>query len=77
MSGMTYYLDLNRSDFSTDEDYLAERFKRGFAAGYTFKQCVDHWYQDFEAALLGKKEEEEKKDDGNIDDRCNSLAANP
>ena len=74
MSGMTYYLDLNRSDFSTDEDYLAERFRRGFAAGYTFKQCVDHWYQDFEAALLGKQK---KKEDGNIDDRCNSDAANP
>jgi len=46
-----YYIDLKRSDFATDEDYLAERVKRGFAAGYTFQQCYEHWLADFKQAL--------------------------
>ena len=46
-----YYIDLKRSDFASDEDYLAERVRRGLAAGYTFKQCYEHWLADFEQAL--------------------------
>ena len=32
---MDYYQDLNRDDFASTEDYLAERVKRGLAAGFT------------------------------------------
>ena len=46
-----YYKDLKRDNFSSDEAYLKERVKRGLAAGYTFRQCFDHWLEDFGKAL--------------------------
>jgi len=46
-----YYIDLKRSDFETDDKYLEERVRRGLAAGYTFKQCYEHWLADFKQAL--------------------------
>ena len=48
---MDYYQDLNRDDFASTEDYLAERVKRGLAAGFTFKQCRQHHVIDFGLAL--------------------------
>ena len=46
-----YYIDLKRSDFASDDKYLEERVRRGLAAGYTFKQCYEHWLADFKQAL--------------------------
>jgi len=48
---MNYYQDLNRDDFASDEDYLAERIKRGLAVGFTFQQCRYHHLIDFALAL--------------------------
>ena len=48
---MDYYQDLNRDDFASTEDYLAERVKRGLAAGFTFQQFRDHHLIDFALAL--------------------------
>ena len=48
---MDYYQDLNRDDFASTEDYLAERVKRGLAKGFTFQQCRDHHLIDFALAL--------------------------
>ena len=48
---MDYYQDLNRDDFASDEDYLAERIKRGLAVGFTFQQCRHHHLIDFALAL--------------------------
>ena len=48
---MDYYQDLNRDDFASDEDYLAERIKRGLAVGFTFQQCRHHHLFDFALAL--------------------------
>ena len=48
---MDYYQDLNRDDFASDEDYLAERVKRGLAAGFTFQQCRHHHLIDLALAL--------------------------
>ena len=46
-----YYKDLKREDFSSDEAYLTERVKRGFAVGFTFSECYSHWLEDFAEAL--------------------------
>jgi len=46
-----YYIDLKRSDFTSDEKYLEERVRRGLEAGYTFQQCFEHWLDDFKQAL--------------------------
>ena len=46
-----YYQDLKREAFSTDFDYLEARVRRGLAAGYTFKECREHWYEDLATAL--------------------------
>ena len=51
MTHRWYYLDLNRQDFSSDEDYLLERVKRGMAAGYSLQQCFDQWLMDLAIAL--------------------------
>ena len=48
---MEYHKDLKRDDFAPDEDYLAERIKRGLAAGFTFQQCRHHHLIDFGLAL--------------------------
>ena len=48
---MDYYQDLNRDDFASTNDYLAERVKRGLAAGFTFQQCRQHHVIDFGLAL--------------------------
>ena len=34
-----------------DDGYLAERFKRGLAAGFTFQQCCFHHLVDLALAL--------------------------
>ena len=44
---MDYHKDLNVSDFPSWEDYIEERVKRGLAAGYTFSECRQHWFDDF------------------------------
>jgi len=43
---MDYYKDLKR-----DDEYLAERIKRGLAAGFTFQQCRHHHLIDLALAL--------------------------
>ena len=48
---MDYYQDLNRDDFPSADDYLAECVKRGLAAGFTFQQCRHHHLIDFPLAL--------------------------
>ena len=48
---MDYYQDLNRDDFASDDEYLAERVKRGLAAGFTFQQCRHHNLIDLALAL--------------------------
>ena len=48
---MEYYQDLKRDDFATVDDYLAERVKRGLAAGFPFQQCYHHHLIDFALAL--------------------------
>ena len=48
---MDYYQDLNRDDFPSADAYLAERIKRGLAAGFTFHQCRQHHVIDFGLAL--------------------------
>ena len=46
-----YDQNLKREAFSSDLDYLEARVRRGLAAGYTFEECQEHWYEDFAAAL--------------------------
>ena len=48
---MDYYQDLKRDDFASDDEYLAERVKRGLAAGFTFQQCRHHHLIDLALAL--------------------------
>ena len=48
---MEYYKDLKRQDFASDDEYLAERVKRGLAAGFTFQQCRHHHLIDLALAL--------------------------
>jgi len=48
---MDYYQDLKRDDFASDNEYLAERVKRGLAAGFTFQQCRHHHLIDLALAL--------------------------
>ena len=48
---MEYYQDLKRDDFASVNEYLAERVKRGLAAGFTFQQCYHHHLIDFSLAL--------------------------
>jgi len=48
---MDYHKDLKREDFASDDDYLAERVKRGLAAGFTFQQCRHHHLIDLGLAL--------------------------
>ena len=48
---MDYYKDLKRQDFASDDEYLAERVKRGLAAGFTFQQCRHHHLIDLALAL--------------------------
>jgi len=48
---MDYYKDLKRDDSATVDEYLAERVKRGLAAGFTFQQCYHHHLIDFSLAL--------------------------
>lgn len=61
---LPYYKDLNRDDFEYDEAYMLERVKRGMSAGYTFLQCQEHWFCDFEKALYKESDNSraEKKD---------------
>jgi len=47
---MDYYKDLKRDDFTSDDEYLAERVKRGLAAGFTFQQCRYHHLIDLALA---------------------------
>ena len=46
-----YDQDLKRETFSSDLDYLEARVRRGLAAGYTFEECQENWYEDFAATL--------------------------
>ena len=46
-----YHKDLKPEDFPSYDAYLEQRVRRGLAAGYTFKQCQKHWYEDFGKAL--------------------------
>lgn len=46
-----YYKDLHQGDFSSWDDYMLERIKRGLAAGYTFDDCYTHWLEDFSETL--------------------------
>ena len=46
-----YYQDLKREAFSSDLDNFKARVRRGLAAGYTFEQCQEHWWEDLAAAL--------------------------
>ena len=55
---MDYYKDIKRNDFNSDEDYLAERVKKGMAAGYTFLQCYNHFLQDFKRATERQRRQE-------------------
>ena len=48
---MDYYQDLNREEFASDDEYLAERVQRGLAAGFTFLQCRHHHLIDLALAL--------------------------
>ena len=48
---MDYCKPLKREDFEFDDGYLAERFKRGLAAGFTFQQCCFHHLVDLVLAL--------------------------
>jgi len=48
---MDFYKDLKREDFAPDNEYLAERVKRGLAAGFTFQQCRHHHLIDLGLAL--------------------------
>jgi len=48
---MDYYQDLKRDDFASDDEYLAERVKRGLPAGFTFQQCQHHHLIDLALAL--------------------------
>jgi len=48
---MDYYKDLKRDDFASDDEYLAERVKRGLAAGFTFQQCRHNHLIDLALAL--------------------------
>jgi len=44
--------DLKHEDFASEEDYLIERVQRGFAAGFTFKQCCNHQLIELSLALV-------------------------
>ena len=48
---MDYYKDLKRDNFTSDDEYLAERVQRGLAAGFTFQQCRHHHLIDLALAL--------------------------
>ena len=48
---MDYYKDLKRQDFASDDEYLAERVKRGLAVGFTFQQYGHHHFIDLALAL--------------------------
>ena len=48
---MDYYQDLKRDDFASDDDYWLERLKRAIAAGFTFRQCRQHYLIDLALAL--------------------------
>ena len=48
---MDYYQDLKRDDFTSDDEYLAERVQRGLAAGFTFQQCRHRHLIDLALAL--------------------------
>jgi len=37
--------------FASDDEYLAERVKRGLTAGFTFQQCRHHHLIDLALAL--------------------------
>ena len=46
-----YCKNLKRDDFETDEEYLKARVTRGRKAGYTFRECYEHWLDEFKNAL--------------------------
>ena len=46
-----YCKNLKRDDYETDEEYLKARVTRGRKAGYTFRECYEHWLDEFKNAL--------------------------
>ena len=56
-NGPSYYRHLNRNDFDSDLAYLEARVRAGMKAGYTFDECRDHWFADFEKALYEASDE--------------------
>ena len=56
-NGPSYYRHLNRNDFDSDLDYLEARVRAGMKAGYTFDECRDHWFANFEKALYEASDE--------------------
>jgi len=67
-SRYSYYIDLHRDDFPTDEKYLEERVRRGLAAGYTFEECFEHWLDDFKQALDNASDNVSKQQQSPPDD---------
>ena len=53
-----YHKDLKVSDFSSWDDYLEERVKRGLDAGYTFSECYQHWLDEFLTTLCTVSEQQ-------------------
>ena len=46
-----YCKNLKRDDFESDEEYLKARVTRGREAGYSFRECYEHWLDEFRDAL--------------------------
>ena len=62
-NGPSYYRHLNRNDFDSDLAYLEARVRAGMKAGYTFDECRDHWFADFEKALYEASDEAASTED--------------
>jgi len=73
-----YYIDLKRDDFTSDEDYLEERVKRGMQAGYTFQQCFEHWLDDFKQALdIASEQQQQSPPDDNASNNASEQQQQP
>ena len=46
-----YCKNLKRDDYESDEEYLKARVTRGRKAGDTFRECYEHWLDEFKNAL--------------------------
>ena len=46
-----YYAGVNREDFTSDDQFMLARVKKGLDAGYSFDQCFAHYLQDLADAL--------------------------